>query len=46
MPVIMVINGKEEWIYPTKDWKTKKLEHPIETIKIKDDFYVDSELIN
>lgn len=46
MPVIVLVNGKEEWIFPTNDWKTMKLEHPIETIKIKDDFYVDSELVN
>ena len=45
MPVIAIINGKEEWIFPTNEWKTKEFANEIKSIKIKGDFYVDSELI-
>ena len=31
MPIIAVVNGKEEWIYPTSEWKTKP------TLYIKND---------
>ncbi|MCF6306872.1 MAG: M1 family metallopeptidase [Flavobacteriaceae bacterium] len=42
MPVIIIINGKEEWIFPTADWKTKQFPKEIESIKIKEDFYVET----
>jgi aminopeptidase N len=42
MPVIAIINGKEEWIFPTAEWKTKKFSKEIKSIKIKEDFYVES----
>lgn len=45
MPVIAIINGNEEWIYPTAEWKTKEFSSVIETIEIKKDFYVNSEEI-
>ena len=45
MPIIAVVNGKEEWIYPTSEWKTKKFPAAIETVEIKKDFYVNSEEI-
>ena len=41
MPVIAVINGKEEWLFPTAEWKTKKFSKILKTVKIKEDFYVD-----
>jgi aminopeptidase N len=40
MPVIAIVNGKEEWIFPTANWKTKEFEKAIETFSIKKDFYV------
>jgi len=43
MPVIAIINGKEEWIFPTDQWKTKKFSKEIKSVKIKEDFYVKSE---
>ena len=43
MPVIAIVNGKEEWIFPTSEWKTKTFAQPIETFQIKKDFYVNSE---
>jgi len=45
MPVIAVINGTENWIYPTSEWNTKTLSSPIENFQIKKDFYVHSEEI-
>ncbi len=45
MPVIAVVNGNEEWIFPTSEWKTKKFTSNIETFVIKKDFYVNSEEI-
>jgi len=45
MPVIAIVNGNEEWLYPTAEWKTKKLNAPIENITIKEDFYINSEKI-
>ena len=43
MPVITFVNGNEEWIFPTAEWKTKEFTSTIETVVIKKDFYVDSE---
>ena len=45
MPVIMVINGKEEWIFPTSEWKSKEFKSTIESASIKPDFYVESEAL-
>ena len=42
MPVIAIVNGKEEWIFPTSEWKTKAFSSPIKTFQIKKDFYVNS----
>ena len=45
LPVIAIVNGKEEWIFPTSEWKSKEFTSPIETVAIKKDFYVNSEEI-
>src|SRR5690606_24291941 len=45
MPVIMLINGKEEWIKPTSKWKTKEFPTAIKTTEVKKDFYVYSEQV-
>lgn len=45
MPVIAIINGKEEWIEPTSEWKAKEFSSSIETAEIKKDFYVITEEI-
>ena len=42
MPVIVIVNGNEAWIYPTAEWKTKKFQKNIDSVKIKKDFYVES----
>ena len=46
MPVIAIVNGNEEWIYPTAAWKTKEFSKNIDSVKIKKDFYVESEKLN
>ncbi|NNM23929.1 MAG: M1 family peptidase, partial [Flavobacteriaceae bacterium] len=46
MPVIMIVNKKEEWIFPKKEWKTKKFDQGIRSAHVKPDFYVDAELLN
>lgn len=43
MPVIAIVNGKEEWIQPTAEWQTKKFTSTIKTMEIKKDFYVNVE---
>ncbi|MAP54990.1 M1 family metallopeptidase [Altibacter sp.] len=43
MPVIAVINGKEEWIFPTSEWKSRTFSETIQSMEIKRDFYVNSE---
>ncbi|AFL82475.1 aminopeptidase N [Aequorivita sublithincola DSM 14238] len=43
MPIIAIINGKEEWIKPTAEWKTKEFPSAIKTMEIREDFYVKSE---
>ncbi len=46
MPVIAIINGKEEWVFPTAAWKKKEFENEIKSIKIKENFYVESKMIS
>ena len=43
MPVIAIINGKEQWIQPNSTWQVFKSTTPIETFEIKKDFYVKSQ---
>jgi aminopeptidase N len=45
MPLVAIVNGKEVWIEPTAVWQTKTFPTTIDSIKIKDDFYVGSEEI-
>lgn len=45
MPVMVLVNGKEEWIFPKADWSTKSFDAPIETFSVKPDFYITSEEI-
>lgn len=46
MPVIALINGKEEWITPTSEWQTKEFLSDIKTAEIKQDFYVETEKVD
>jgi len=43
MPVIAIVDDKEEWIFPTKDWQHKTFSNYINSVKIKEDFFVESE---
>lgn len=42
LPVIAKIDGKEIWIYPSAQWKSKKLSKPIKSVEVKEDFYINS----
>lgn len=46
MPIVVMVNGKEEWIQPKEKWKSKKFSRAINEIEVKDDFYVESQKIN
>ena len=46
MPVIIVLNDKEKWIFPENGWKTVSYEFKIENAKVKRDFYVDYQQID
>jgi aminopeptidase N len=46
MPIIAIINGEENWIYPTDKWKTDTYADELINLKIKDDFYINSIEIN
>jgi hypothetical protein len=46
MPIIAIINGEENWIYPTDKWKNDTYADEIINLKIKDDFYINSIEIN
>jgi aminopeptidase N len=45
MPVIAIVNGSEEWIFPSAAWSHKEFEEEIDSFEIKKDFYVTSEAI-
>jgi hypothetical protein len=45
MPVIAVINGKEQWLYPKAKWNEINFHDPITTFRIRRDFYVELEEI-
>jgi aminopeptidase N len=40
LPLILIINGKEEWITPTSEWQTKEFLNDVDSVLIKPDFYV------
>lgn len=46
MPVIVLINGKEEWVTPTSEWQTKEFLSDIKSAVIKLDFYIETEQVD
>jgi hypothetical protein len=42
LPLILIINDKEEWITPTSEWQTKEFLSDLKTVLVKRDFYVES----
>ncbi|QLE00150.1 M1 family metallopeptidase [Galbibacter sp. BG1] len=42
MPIQVYLNDKEEWIFPTTKWKEISADKKIETFKVDEDFYIDS----
>ena len=45
MPVIAVINGKDQWLQPNAEWKSYENMGDIKSLEIKADFYINSEKI-
>ena len=46
MPVVALINGEEEWIFPTSEWKSMELDAPVKSFAVKRDFYVESQAVD
>jgi aminopeptidase N len=46
MPVIIIVNDEQEWIFPNKNWKSKEYSEPIRSIMVKRDFYIESEIFS
>ena len=42
MPVQVTIHDKEQWLFPTGDWKTMSLENNKATLLVDKDYYVES----
>ena len=40
MQVIVYINGKKQWLFPSTQWKTKKNKEPVKEITVDVNFYV------
>jgi len=40
MPVVVYINGKKEWIFPSAQWSVKVLKETIKNVKVDANFYV------
>lgn len=45
IPIIAMVDGVEEWIKPHSEWQTKSFTYPINSVEIKNDFYVESQEI-
>ncbi|EDM44656.1 aminopeptidase N [unidentified eubacterium SCB49] len=41
MPVIAIINGKEQWIHPNAEWQNFENKGDIKSLKFKEDFYIE-----
>ncbi|MCZ6594327.1 MAG: M1 family metallopeptidase [Bacteroidetes bacterium] len=46
MPLIIIVDGKEEWIYPKADWNMIEFGKRIHNAELKTDFYVHSQKMN
>jgi aminopeptidase N len=46
LPLILIINGKEEWFTPNSEWQTKEFLSDLKTVFIKQDFYVEGKDFN
>ncbi|MCM4152262.1 M1 family peptidase [Arenibacter sp. N53] len=45
MPIKVDINGTNEWLYPTADWKSKTFEKTVQSFSVDENFYIDSKKI-
>jgi len=46
MPVIVFVNDEPEWIFPKKSWKTNDYSKTINSLRVKRDFYIESEVLS
>jgi len=46
MPIQVYINNKEQWLFPTKNWKQLNVKSNKSTFEVKKDFYIDVIQIN
>ena len=46
MPIKVIIDYSEKWIFPTKEWKELKVDSSIKGFKIDEKFYVESKKLN
>jgi aminopeptidase N len=46
MPVIINVNGKDEWITPKATWQAKEFSNTIEEVNFKEDFFIKSQNVN
>jgi len=44
MPLQIIIDEDQKWIYPTSEWQSEKITESTKTISVKADFYVESEV--
>ena len=42
MPIQVFINNKEQWIYPTSEWKTEILDSENAILVMDPDFYIET----
>lgn len=41
IPLVILVNEKEEWLSPSTLWQTKTFDTEISSVEVKKDFYVD-----
>ena len=46
MPLKINVNGTEDWVYPTYDWKSKSFKKDILSVNVDKNFYVDFRKFN
>lgn len=45
MPIKITVNGSNEWIFPTKEWKSISFEEQVKNISVDENFYIKSNKI-
>ncbi len=45
MPLKIMVNGREEWIYPSSDWKKNTYKKDVRSVEVDKNFYIEVEKI-